>query len=50
MANERLDIARFGIAKLIRDGGLCVPNADHSEFRAFVFALLFDEKVQHKTA
>src|SRR6266849_3515223 len=25
MANERLDIARFGIAKLIKDGGLCVP-------------------------
>jgi hypothetical protein len=25
MANERLDIARFGIGKLIKDGGLCVP-------------------------
>jgi uncharacterized protein with ParB-like and HNH nuclease domain len=26
MANERLDIARYGIAKLIKDGGLCVPR------------------------
>jgi hypothetical protein len=25
MPNERLDINRFGIAKLIKDGGLCVP-------------------------
>ena len=24
-------------------------NADHSEFRGYVFALLFDEKVQYKT-
>jgi len=25
MANERLDINRFGIAKLLKDGSLCVP-------------------------
>jgi hypothetical protein len=24
-------------------------NADHSEFRGYVFALLFDEKIQYKT-
>ena len=31
MANERLDIARYGIAKLIKDGGLCVPR-NHREY------------------
>ena len=25
MPNERLEIARHGISKLIKDGGLCVP-------------------------
>jgi hypothetical protein len=24
-------------------------NADHSEFRGYVFALLFDQKIQYKT-
>lgn len=24
-------------------------NADHSELRGYVFALLFDEKIQYKT-
>jgi type I restriction enzyme M protein len=24
-------------------------NADHSEFRGYVFALLFDEKIQYRT-
>ena len=43
MTQSELDSTSIKAADILRG------NADHSEFRGYVFALLFDEKIQYKT-